>query len=59
MISAAKDKRAAIIEAEENASRYLADGNAADEMGKAAKAEKLWDRGQFWLDRFNKLSGNA
>ncbi|MGX7874416.1 hypothetical protein ACVDG5_018140 [Mesorhizobium sp. ORM6] len=46
-----------ILEAEEWGSRYLADANEASEKGQKAKAEKLYDKGQFWLDRANKLRG--
>ena len=48
-----------VLKAEEMASRYLADGNEAAERGKHDKAEKLYAKGQYWLDRFNRLSGNA
>ena len=47
-----------ILEAEERASRYLADGNEASERGNHDKAERLWEKGQFWLDRYNRLAGN-
>ena len=47
------------LKAEEMASRYLADGNEAAERGQHAKAEKLYAKGQYWLDRYNKLAGNA
>ncbi|MER9833404.1 hypothetical protein NKJ28_00305 [Mesorhizobium sp. M0145] len=46
-----------ILEAEEWGSRYLADANDAAEKGQTAKAEKLYDKGQYWLDRANKLRG--
>lgn len=48
-----------MIEAEEFASRYLANGNEASERGNHAKAERLYEKGQFWLDRYNKLAGNS
>jgi len=48
-----------ILKAEEMASRYLADGNEAAEAGKTAKAEKLYVKGQYWLDRLNRLTGNG
>ncbi|RWI96393.1 MAG: hypothetical protein EOR22_06435 [Mesorhizobium sp.] len=44
-----------IIDAEERGSRHLADANEAAEKGQKEKAEKLYDKGQFWLDRANKL----
>lgn len=46
-----------INNAEERGNRYLADANEAAERGKNAKAEKLYEKCQFWLDRANKLRG--
>jgi hypothetical protein len=48
-----------ILRAEQLASKWLADGNEADERGDHAKAEKCFEKCQYWLDRFNRLSGNA
>jgi hypothetical protein len=48
-----------LIEAEDRGNRLLADANAAEERGNFEKAEKLFAKGQFWLDRYNKLAGNA
>ena len=48
-----------MIEAEERACRYLADANEAEERGKRSKSEKLLIKGQYWLDRYNQLAGNA
>ena len=48
-----------IIEAEERGSRWLADGNEAEERGDRAKAEWCFEKSQFWLDRYNRLAGNA
>lgn len=50
--------RERLLEAEERGSRYLADANEAQEKGQLAKAEKLYAKGQFWLDRYNLLAGN-
>lgn len=47
-----------ILEADERGNRYLADANEAAERGDTAKAEKLYAKGQYWLDRYNKLVGN-
>lgn len=55
----AKTLQEKIIEAEERGGRYLADANEAAERGKQEKAEKLYAKGQFWLDRMNVLLGNA
>ncbi|RUX08048.1 MAG: hypothetical protein E5V51_00250 [Mesorhizobium sp.] len=46
-----------IADADARGGRYLADANEAAEQGKHAKAEKLYARGQYWLDRSNKLRG--
>lgn len=48
-----------INEADARGNRYLADANEAAERGNHAKAEKLYAKGQYWLDRLNKLTGNA
>jgi hypothetical protein len=55
----ATSKHDKMIDADERGSRYLADANEAAERGDHAKAEKLYQKGQFWLDRYNKLAGNA
>jgi hypothetical protein len=55
----AKTLQEKIIEAEERGGRYLADANEAAERGNHEKAEKLYAKGQFWLDRMNVLLGNA
>ncbi len=49
----------AILEADHFGGVYLADANEASESGQTAKAERLYAKGQFWLDRYNKLAGNA
>lgn len=46
-----------IADADERGNRYLADANDAAERGNSVKAEKLYAKGQFWLDRSNKLRG--
>ena len=55
----AKTLHEKMIEADERGSRYLADANEAGERGDKAKEEKLLAKGQFWLDRYNKLAGNS
>lgn len=47
------------LDAEVRASQWLADGNAARERGNMVKAEKCYAKSQFWLDRYNKLTGRA
>ncbi len=50
-----------LVEADGEGQRYLADYNErVERMGfEDAKAERLYAKGQFWLDRYNKLAGNA
>lgn len=48
-----------IIDADERGNRWLAKANEASEKGQHEKAEKLYAKGQYWLDRSNKLRGNA
>ncbi len=47
------------IEAEVRGSTYLANANEAAASGHHAKAERLYEKSQFWLDRYNLLAGNA
>lgn len=46
-----------IADADARGGRWLADANEAADKGNHAKAEKLYAKGQFWLDRSNKLRG--
>jgi hypothetical protein len=46
-----------ILDAEHFGSRALADANEANEAGNREKAERLYQKAQFWLDRYNKLAG--
>lgn len=39
--------------------RYLGDANEAAEKGQTEKAEKLYEKGQYWLDVSNRLRGNG
>jgi hypothetical protein len=55
----AKSLQEKIIEADERGGRLLADANEAAERGNHTKAEKLYERGQYWLDRSNELRGNG
>ena len=43
------------IDAEVRSSHWLAEGNSASERGAKAKAERCYEKSQFWLDRANKL----
>jgi hypothetical protein len=45
--------------AEELGNRYLGDANEAAEAGDKARADRLFEKGQFWLDRFNLLTGRG
>lgn len=53
------NERDALIEADEKGNYYLAAGNEAEEAGEHKKAERLYAKGQKWLDRSNELRGNA
>jgi len=53
----AKTMSEKIADADEKGSRWLAAANEALESGKIDKAEKLFSKGQYWLDRSNKLRG--
>lgn len=48
-----------VLDAETRASQWLADGNQAKEAGRMTKAERCFQKAQFWLDRANLLSGRA
>ena len=49
-----------LLEADLEGQRYLGDYNERVEAGKDDHiAERLYAKGQFWLDRYNKLAGNA
>lgn len=45
------------LRAEELSSRYLADANEAAEQGKTEKAERLYEKSQYWLDKANPARG--
>jgi len=59
MIRDEDDVRAKAEAAEAFGNRALADANAAAERGQTKKAERLYAKGQRWLDRYNKLTGNG
>jgi hypothetical protein len=48
-----------ILDAEVRASRWLADANAAREQGMVAQASEYDTKSQYWLDRYNLLSGKS
>jgi hypothetical protein len=48
-----------VLKAEHLASKWLGDANEADERGDRKRAERCYAKAQFWLDRLNKLLGNA
>lgn len=48
-----------IAEADMRGSDYLARANEQAEKGNKEKAEALYAKGQYWLDRSNKLRGCA
>jgi hypothetical protein len=53
----AKTLQEKIAEADQHGGKWLGDANEAAERGDHEKAEKLYAKGQFWLDRSNKLRG--
>lgn len=46
-------------DADAKASKWLADGNEAMELGNVKKAVKCYGKSQFWHDRYNRLTGRA
>lgn len=58
-MNATKTLSEKIADADARGGKYLADANEAAEKGQFEKAEKLYEKGQYWLDRVNKLLGNA
>lgn len=58
-MTSTEKKNEAILKADILAGRYLGNANEAEERGDHAKAEKLYAKSQYWLDRLNKLLGNA
>jgi hypothetical protein len=55
----AKSLRDRIQQADMLAGRYLGNANEASEAGQHDKAEKLYAKSQYWLDRYNLLTGNG
>lgn len=47
------------LDAETRSGQWLADGNKAAESGRIVKAERCFQKAQFWLDRANLLSNQA
>ena len=48
-----------IADADAKGSRWLAAANEANERGQVARAERLYEKVQYWLDRSNQLRGCA
>ncbi len=46
-----------IADADEKGNNWLARANAASERGEHDKAERMYEKGQKWLDLSNKLRG--
>jgi len=56
----AKTLKQRILEADHMGNRYIGDYNERIEAGKNDKtAERLYSKCQFWLDKYNKLTGNG
>jgi outer membrane protein assembly factor BamD (BamD/ComL family) len=52
-------KKLSIPELEARASSALADANEASERGDKAKADRLYEKAQHWLDRANYEKGDS
>ena len=50
-----------LIKADDNGNRHLAAFNELNErgLGESKKAQEHLRKGQYWLDRYNKLAGNS
>lgn len=48
-----------MLDAETRAGQWLADGNKAQEAGRVTRAERCFQKAQFWLDRANELADHA
>lgn len=59
MPSPSKPLNERIADADARGSSWLARANQLAEAGKKKQAERCYDKGQFWLDRSNKLRGNS
>ena len=49
----------AALHADIMSGRYLGNANEAEERGQYDKAERLYAKSQYWLDRYNHLTGNG
>lgn len=47
-----------IADADARGSSWLAKANQLSEASKKVQAQRCYDKGQYWLDRSNKLRGN-
>ena len=56
---ATKSKADRIQEADVRMGMFLGNANEASERGETIRAERLYAKSQFWLDRYNKLTGNS
>jgi hypothetical protein len=45
------------LDAEVMGNRWLARGNHYREAGKKQQADRCYEKGQYWLDRYNRLTG--
>lgn len=53
-----KSLRDRIADADARGSAWLAKANDLADAGKKEQAQRCYEKGQFWLDRSNKLRGN-
>ena len=48
-----------VLDAYHRSARWLGDANEAEEAGNTEKAEKLYAKSSYWLDRYNRLTGRG
>jgi hypothetical protein len=53
------DADAKALDAELRGNSWLAKANQYRDAGDSEKADKCYSKGQYWLDRFNKLTGRG
>lgn len=58
MVAAQKSVSDRIADADARGSAWLAKANELAERGKQQQADRAYQKGQFWLDRSNRLRSN-
>ena len=54
-----QDVRDKIADADQRGNEWLAKARAAEERGNQKRAEECYRKGNYWLDRSNKLRGEC